>query len=121
MLREDGFTHPADPSRSNLGTALRLLSSGVPNPNPDLHIVLTSTQVDAQGSVVWCESFGGDEADNGLALAVGETTDAATNTTTDVLYVGGTFRGTATFGSRTLTAATADATDGFVLKVRQRC
>ena len=33
-LREDGHTHPADTSRSNLASLLALLSGGFPNPTP---------------------------------------------------------------------------------------
>jgi outer membrane protein assembly factor BamB len=74
-------------------------------------------KVDNTGSVAWCVAFGGAGADTGLALAVGLTrsSSAEGNTSTQVLYAGGQFRDTATFGDRVLTAEAV--ADGFVLKV----
>jgi hypothetical protein len=73
-------------------------------------------KVDGTGSVAWCVAFGGAGADTGRALAVGFTRSSAEdNTTTEVLYAGGQFRDTATFGDRVLTAEAV--ADGFVLKV----
>lgn len=75
-------------------------------------------KVDGTGSVTWCVAFGGAEADTGLALAAGIMhSSAEDNTTTEVLYAGGQFRGTATFGDHVLTASDVVAPDGFVLKV----
>ncbi|WZI66564.1 MAG: SBBP repeat-containing protein [Gloeotrichia echinulata IR180] len=64
------------------------------------------TKLDTNGNVLWAQNFGGTSADKG----VGITSDGAGNT-----YATGTFSGTASFGSTTLTSA--GDSDAFITKL----
>ncbi|MFK0735535.1 MAG: DUF4114 domain-containing protein, partial [Gloeotrichia echinulata HAB0833] len=64
------------------------------------------TKLDTNGNVLWAQNFGGTSADK----SVGITSDGAGNT-----YATGTFLGTASFGSTTLTSA--GDSDAFITKL----
>ncbi|WZI67215.1 MAG: SBBP repeat-containing protein [Gloeotrichia echinulata CP02] len=64
------------------------------------------TKLDTNGNVLWAQNFGGTSADK----SVGITSDGAGNT-----YATGTFSGTASFGSTTLTSA--GDSDAFITKL----
>src|SRR5690606_4663091 len=58
-----------------------------------------SSDLDASGTALWAEQFGGESMDEGIIIAI----DASDN-----IYTAGRFGGTATFGNITLTAENSD-------------